>query len=60
MFMFKILSLLVLTFSISIAGAYETPDKTYKEGFVNISKLDSSIIINLKYTHSNNILNKKA
>ena len=57
--MLKILSLLVLTFSINIASAYETPDKKYKEGFVNISKLDSSIIINLKYAHSNNILNKK-
>ena len=58
--MLKTLLFLVITFSINMVTAYETAEKQYKESFININKLDPSIIINLKYVHSNNILNKNA
>lgn len=58
--MLKILSFIALTFLINTVGAYKAIDKKYKEGFVSINKLDSSIIINLKYVHNNNILSKSA
>lgn len=54
--MLKILSFIIF---VSLAStAYVSADKNYKEGFVSINKIDSSIIINLKYVHKNNILNK--
>lgn len=58
--MLKTLLFLVITFSINMVTAYETAENQYKEGFIKINKLDPSIIINLKYVHSNNILNKNA
>lgn len=64
MLMLKILIVpfLMITFSTGVSNAYEVEidEKKYKEGFVRMNDLHPSIIVNLKYTHSNNILNKKA
>ncbi len=58
--MLKILAALIIIFSINIVQSHEPDKNKYKQGFISITQLHPLIIINLKYVHSNNILNKNA